>query len=202
MRRVRPCQSRASRGPIAPCRSLPAELRPRGGPDRAAAALPAHLRRRQQRPAPAGAHRAGPRRAVGRQAGPAGARAAPAAAGAASCCCCRRAPARPRHASACSAAPWQALHPGPHACCWAASPQVLQHRLAGPSSPFTAYISQLPVGIPGIPMFFGRWATCLARALPATCPPAQCSQAPSGDGRAPGGGMYCRRRGGLRQPSC
>lgn len=32
--------------------------------------------------------------------------------------------------------------------------QVLQHRASGPASTFAAYISQLPVGIPGIPMFF------------------------------------------------
>lgn len=34
--------------------------------------------------------------------------------------------------------------------------QLLQQRLAGGESPYAPYISHLPVGFPGIPMFFGR----------------------------------------------
>lgn len=32
--------------------------------------------------------------------------------------------------------------------------QVLAHRVAGDASPFAPYISQLPRGVPGLPMFF------------------------------------------------
>ena len=34
--------------------------------------------------------------------------------------------------------------------------QVLAHRVQGADSRFSPYISNLPVGVPGIPMFFGR----------------------------------------------
>jgi histone-lysine N-methyltransferase SETD3 len=36
--------------------------------------------------------------------------------------------------------------------------QVLVHRIAGPSSHFATYISYLPIGVSGVPMFFPREA--------------------------------------------
>ena len=40
------------------------------------------------------------------------------------------------------------------AACMHASMQVLRERVLGPDSSFQPYISSLPVGVPGIPIFF------------------------------------------------
>lgn len=36
--------------------------------------------------------------------------------------------------------------------------QLLAHRVQGAESPLSTYITNLPVGVPGIPMFFSREA--------------------------------------------
>ncbi len=52
--------------------------------------------------------------------------------------------------------------------------QVLKERIMGPDSPFHSYIDNLPMGVPGIPMFFSPDAI---RALE-QYPPLRCHPAP------------------------
>lgn len=46
--------------------------------------------------------------------------------------------------------------------------QVLAHRVKGTDSPFSLYISNLPVGVSGVPMFFPRAALNALEYAPAT----------------------------------
>ena len=46
--------------------------------------------------------------------------------------------------------------------------QVLAHRVKGTESPFSLYISNLPVGVPGVPMFFPRAALTALDYAPVT----------------------------------
>lgn len=43
-----------------------------------------------------------------------------------------------------------ALHPSPHCC----PSQVVAHRLQGQASPYAPYINNLPMAVPGLPMFY------------------------------------------------
>ena len=46
--------------------------------------------------------------------------------------------------------------------------QVLAHRVKGPDSPFSLYISNLPVGVSGVPMFYPREALGAIEYAPVT----------------------------------
>ena len=45
---------------------------------------------------------------------------------------------------------------------------MLAHRVKGPDSPFSLYISNLPVGVSGVPMFFPREALSAIEYAPVT----------------------------------
>lgn len=60
---------------------------------------------------------------------------------------------------------------------------MLKERILGPDSPFHSYINNLPMGVPGIPLFFSPDAIraleqypplrCFSRALPDAAHPIQ-----------------------------